>query len=566
MHIPKLLAPVIVLSLALPVLAQGDSQTPEPVANQYNTPVYRVNVVERTAQAINYRNRGDEMKLNMAPTALLPDAKGEAKVKPRRDRVEIEAKFDDMKPATVFGPEYLTYVMWAITPEGRPVNIGEVQVHLKNDDNSELHTTTPLQAFGLIVTAEPYAAVTRPSNLVVMENQITPAIKADVQPINTHFEALNRGEYRVNLNLADLPSQTAEERKKDKALELIEAENAVAIAKAADAQQYAAPSLQKAEDYLNQAENAFRRDENSGAIATSANSAQQTAEDARLIAIRKKREEELARKREEQQRRIAQANAEAQARQAEAEQARLQAQQNEQARQQAEAARQEAQQAAQQAAEQRQQAELARQQALAQQQQFAQQAEQARLQAQQAEQARQAAEQQVQQTRERLRSQLNSVLQTQESARGLIINMSDVLFDLNKSTLKPDAQIRLAKVAGILMAYPDLKVQVEGFTDSTGSDAYNQRLSENRADSVRSFLVSQGVPSSNITAQGFGESEPVASNDSAAGRQLNRRVNLVVSGNAIGQQTMPSNGVTPSQDSGQQGAVAAPQSNSPTPK
>src|SRR4051812_32156399 len=227
---PKLLALPIALALALPVFAQNDSETAQPVNNQYNTPVYRVNVIERTARAINYQNRGDEVKFNMAATDLLPKARGEAKVKPHRERVEIQAKFDHMKPATVFGPEYLTYVMWAITPEGRPVNVGEVQVHLKGDSNSELHTTTPLQAFGLIVTAEPYAAVTRPSNLVVLENEITPAIKADVQPIEARFEALNRGEYRVDLNPADLPSQKAEERKQDKAHELVQAENAVAIA------------------------------------------------------------------------------------------------------------------------------------------------------------------------------------------------------------------------------------------------------------------------------------------------------------------------------------------------
>lgn len=569
---PKLLALPIALALALPVFAQNDSETVQPVNNPYNTPVYRVNVVERTAQAINYRNRGDEVKLHMAPTDLLPKAKGEVKVKPHRDRVQIESKFDDMKPATIFGPEYLTYVMWAITPEGRPVNLGEVQVHLKNDNNSELNTSTPLQAFGLIVTAEPYAAVTRPSNLVVLENEITPDIKADVHPINAKFEALNRGEYRVDLNPADLPSQTADVVKKDKALTLIEAENAVAIAKAAGARQYAPDSLQKAEDYLNQAENAFRRDENSGSIATAANSAQQTAEDARLISIRKKQEEQAAAKRAEEQQRIADAKAEAAKRQAEAEQARLQAQQNEQqrraaeqAQQQAEVARQQALDAARQAAEQRQQAELARQQALAQQQQLAQQAEQARLQAQQAEQGRIAAEKQVQETRERLMSQLNSVLQTRNTARGLIVNMNDVLFDVNKATLKPGARVRLAKVAGILMAYPDLKIQVEGFTDSTGTEQYNQQLSEERARTVREFLTAQGVPSDSVSSQGYGESEPIATNDTAAGRQLNRRVELVVSGNAIGQNQVPNNG-TPSQSIGQPGAVGTPAGGDQTPR
>jgi len=237
----------------------------------------------------------------------------------------------------------------------------------------------------------------------------------------------------------------------------------------------------------------------------------------------------------------------------------------EQARQQAEQARQDALEAARQAAEQRQQAELARQQALAQQQQLAQQAEQARQQAQQAEQARLAAERQAQETRDRLMQQLNSVLQTRNTARGLIVNMNDVLFDLNKATLKPGARLSLAKVAGILMAYPDLKVQVEGFTDSTGTEEYNQQLSEERARTVRTFLTAQGVPQDNITSQGYGESEPIATNDTAAGRQLNRRVELVVSGNAIGQNQVPNTG-TPAQSIGQPGAVGAPATGNETPR
>jgi outer membrane protein OmpA-like peptidoglycan-associated protein len=548
----QLLAFLFVLALMLPAFAQETSEGAERIANPYNTPVYRINVVERTTKAIDYRKGDDEVKFDMAPTSLLPDAKGHAKVKSHRDRTEIEAKFDDMKPATIFGPEYLTYVLWAITPEGRPVNLGEVQVHLKHDDDSEIKTTTPLQAFGLIVTAEPYAEVTRPSNLVVLENQINSDIQADVHPIDAHFETLNRGEYRVDLNPSDLPlsSQTEDT---NTPLELLEAENAIAIAKAAGAKQYASDSLVKAETFLNQARNDYRRKQESDG-ASASKSAAQTAEDARLIALRKQHEEQLAQKRAEQQQQLSQAQAQAQARQQEAEQARLEAQRQQQAQQQAEAARQEALQAAQVASQQRQQAELARQQAIEQQQ-------QAQLQAQQAQQARLQAEQQAQQTRERLLHQLNSVLQTRESARGLIVNMNDVLFDVDKATLKPGAQVRLAKVAGIVMAYPDLKLQVEGFTDSTGSEQYNQELSDRRAQSVREFLAAQGVPADNITSHGYGESEPIATNDTVAGRQLNRRVELVVSGNAIGQNQVPNNGTTPAQNGSQQGAIAAPSTN-----
>jgi outer membrane protein OmpA-like peptidoglycan-associated protein len=147
------------------------------------------------------------------------------------------------------------------------------------------------------------------------------------------------------------------------------------------------------------------------------------------------------------------------------------------------------------------------------------------------------------QVRERLRQQLNTVLQTSETARGLIVNMSDVLFDTGKYTLKPGTQLSLAKVSGILESYPGLKVQVEGYTDSTGSDELNQKLSENRAGAVKDFLVAQGVSMNSITAEGFGKADPVADNSTAAGRQQNRRVNLVVSGDAIGvKESAPTSG------------------------
>jgi outer membrane protein OmpA-like peptidoglycan-associated protein len=144
------------------------------------------------------------------------------------------------------------------------------------------------------------------------------------------------------------------------------------------------------------------------------------------------------------------------------------------------------------------------------------------------------------------------VLATSETARGLIVNMSDVLFDTGKYTLKPSAQISLAKVAGILEAYPGLKVQVEGYTDSTGTPEFNQTLSQNRAQAVRDFLVSQGVSPNNITSQGFGEADPVADNTSASGRAQNRRVNMVVSGDAIGIGESQSASATPQTQSNQQ--------------
>lgn len=216
---------------------------------------------------------------------------------------------------------------------------------------------------------------------------------------------------------------------------------------------------------------------------------------------------------------------------------------------QAQQAAQQSQLAAEQAATQRAQAEAQAAEARAR-------AAEAQAAQQQAEHSAQQANQQTEQMRERLRQQLNNVLQTQETARGLIVNLSDVLFDFNKFTLKPDAREKLAKVSGILLAYPDLKVQVEGYTDNVGTPEYNQKLSEERANAVRDYLVQQSVPAANVTASGFGEANPVADNSTAAGRAKNRRVQLVVSGAAIGigQQSGPGQGG---------GANAAPNTTQP---
>ncbi len=564
----KLLAAgALAIALAMPVFAQDDSDI-KPVNDNNNVPVYRVNVVERTAKAIDYRHKGGTTKLDFVGTSLEPNARGDAEVKSHTGSLEIKANFHDLDDPQKLGPQYLTYVLWAITPEGRPVNLGEVFLKNRKDHHADLDVTSNLQAFALIVTAEPYYAVTRPSDAVVLQNQLITPSKADEVPMTARFEALSRNEYTVDLNPAELPASSPNN---SKSRYLLEAENAVAIAKASGAQQYAEATLQQAEDQLNLAENAYRKNKNESEVGTPARSAAQMAEDARVITIRKKHEEQVATERKEAEQRTEEARERARAEAERAEQARLQADREQQQRQQAEAAQQAAEQAkaqaeaaAQQARLERQQAEQAREEALAQQQQLAQQTQQAQMQAQQAqqqaqqaEQARLAAERQVQETRQRLTDQLNQVLQTRQSARGLIVNMSDVLFDTGKATLKPGARVRLAKVAGIIEAYPDLKLEIDGYTDSTGSPDFNRELSQQRADTVRSFLVSQGVPDANVITHGFGKEDPIASNDTASGRQLNRRVELVVSGNAIGMNNAQG------ANSGSAGAIGAPTSANP---
>jgi outer membrane protein OmpA-like peptidoglycan-associated protein len=482
-------------------------------------PIFHVTVVSRTTKAVNYHHRTGSTHIDFRGTELMPAAQGEARVDSQMGSTKIETSLQHMSPASQYGSEYMTYVLWGITPEGRPVNLGEVVLE---GDHAKLLSTTDLQTFGLIVTAEPYFAVTQPSDVVVAENFIRADTSGTIEQVDAKYHLLQRGQYVWNR------SQYKPIRVNPKGpLQLAEAENAVEIARLAGAERYASDTFQKAVIDLRNAEDFLNRSGRHKESETNAREAAQMAEDARIITFRKIQEEQLSAERASAKQREAQAQAQAQ-------QATEQAQLEQERRAQAEAdrlaaerAKVEAQQSAQQAAQERAAADAARAQALAQQQAAQAEAEHARLAAQQA-------ESEKTQLRERLRQQLNLILETRETARGLIVNISDVLFDFNKYTLKPGAREKMAKVSGILLAYPGLKIQVEGHTDSIGSEEYNQRLSEQRADAVRQYLVAQGVPTSTVSAVGFGKADPVASNDTAAGRQQNRRVELVVSGEPIG--------------------------------
>ena len=538
------LLPIAVTSLFLTgsafpqVLAPNPTQENVELTRTGETPVFRVSVVSRTTKAVNYRHRGGATKIDMGGTPLLPEARAEAKVESKQGYIEIEIEFDDMEPATQFGPEYLTYVMWAITPEGRATNLGEV---LLNGTKSKLNVTTELQAFGLIVTAEPYFAVSQPSDVVVMENVIRDDTKGKVDVVDAKYELLKRGQYTFDSN----QKVTTRITNKKVPLELYEARNAVELASFAGAEKYAAESYQKAIVALERAEGYQARKARKKSIIMMAREAVQTAEDARLIAIQRQEEERLAEERREAAEREAAARAEAaeEARrreQAEAEAARRAREkaEAEAARLAAERARAEANREAERSAREKAEAEAARLAALRQQRAAQLDAERARMAANEAARLRDEAERERMELRMRLQQQLNRVLETRESTRGLIVNMSDVLFDIDKATLKPGAREKLAKISGILLAYPGIQVQIEGHTDNTGSDEYNQRLSERRAQSVQNYLIEQDIAPEDILAvRGFGESKPVASNDAAAGRQQNRRVQLVVSGEPIGNPT-----------------------------
>lgn len=590
-------------------------------------PIYRITVVERTAKAVNYRNRSGATNIDFRGTALLPKSHGEASVNSKQGYIEINVQFRELSPATQFGSEYLTYVMWAITPEGRTTNLGEV---LLNGSSSKLDVTTELQSFGLIVTAEPYFAVTRPSDVVVMENMIRADTQGTIVPIEAKYELLKRGQYVMNANPADLK---AIRLGNNAPLELFEARNAVQIAGWTGAHQHAGDSYQKALDALTNAEGAAKRKAGHKMIAQSAREAVQISEDTRIITVKKIEAEQLANERKAganrealaesgrtaaqsetarvakeaetasvlarmETERVARENAmqtaagraeaerlkrESDARllgaQAEADRmkqesdARLLAVQSEAdrlkrdnqiqlaaAQTEADRAKQEADaklMAAQSEADrlkQENQAQIAAAQTEADRMKQGNDAKAAIAQSelnrlkQENESQRTSAlanldratrdKAQSEKDKAQLRSQLliqfNTILKTRDSARGLIVSMSDVLFDTAKFSLGPAAREKLAKVAGILSSHTGLRLQVEGHTDSIGADDYNQQLSENRATSVRDYLTGAGILTAATTSKGFGKTQPVASNMTASGRQQNRRVELVVSGDIIG--------------------------------
>jgi outer membrane protein OmpA-like peptidoglycan-associated protein len=590
----------VAVLLALGASAVAAAQSNPPAAPDNPTPTFRANVVSRTARAVNYGHHGGSTKINFKGTDLMPQAQGSATVQSKRGDTKIVAALEGLDRPTSFSNEYLTYVLWAISPEGRPVNLGEILVG--GNRRSKIEATTDLQAFALIVTAEPYYSVRRPSNLVVLENAVRSDTIGTSEAVDAKYELIDRGGYiptgykfdPVVLN-AKLP------------LEFFEARNAMRIAESAGAKRYATSSYDKAVLQMNEADSlATRKHSDKRTLISTSRQSVQTAEDAREIAMknietaRSEAERDASAGREanananadrESQRRgaaeiatrdavdqrndanrrtldaqaqsdrdrasaaasdqqLQQTDAKRRDAEGREQDARTRADQESQRRMAAESATSDAQAGAQKSASAQAEAERAR--AAAEQGQIAAQADSDRNRDAAASSNRQL--QQAVLDREELRAKLlqqfNAILVTHDTARGLVVNMSDVLFDSGKFTLRPLAREKLAKISGIVLAYPSLKLAIEGNTDSVGSEQFNQVLSEQRAQGVRSYLTHQGVPEGSTSATGFGKNQPIASNETAEGRQQNRRVELVVSGEVIGTQItkpviQPIAGLTP---------------------
>ena len=502
MKLQVLLSAPFVFSLAAP----GWSQNAAPAGK--NAPIYQVTVIERTVRAVNYQYRGGPTAINFKGTVLLPAVKGDATVESKAGRTSIDAKLEHLTSPQSLGPGYLTYVLWAISPEGHAESW---RIASGSSDKAKLTVTTDLQAFGMIVTAEPYSAVREPSDVVVAENEVRPDTYGKSEPIDAKYELLPRGHYTFNVpDAAQAPIEgpKVSMSRYESTLEVYQAENAVRIARSLDAERYAPEVMQKAEALLSSAREMNARKGKRGDIVMTAREAAETAEDARLIAIDRQRNEALS---------AAKSKAAAQ------DEALLKAQQQAQA---AEADRLSAQELLDRERAARRRAEA----------QAAANLQPAppppappltadRLQPQSSSTPEQ------RRLRVAMLRQFDQSLPTLDTPRGLSIAVADA--DFRDAALGPSGEAAIARIAGIVAAHPGLTVSVEGHTGS-GPDGARERLSYQRAVAVRDALVRNGVPASSIEAHGLGSEQPVATNSTPAGRAQNRRIEIVVAGDPIG--------------------------------
>jgi len=520
--------------------------------------------ITKSTLAFDYQVGGGSTKIDFKGTDLMPVAGGEANVEAKKGYSQVDAKFENLSEPTRFGAEFLTFVLWSVSTEGRAENLGEVQIN--KGGKGKLQVRTQMEVFSLILTAEPYFAVRVPSELVVLENQKRDDTVARIYKVES-YSLTDRGRYQKIVNPLALSLDL-----KKAPIEMYQARNAVSIARSNGAEEYAKEVFSKAEESLKNAENALDRNKNKDYIISAARQTVQFSEDARALAVRRQNEEMLVNERQKaEQEKLERARAEAERAKALLEQekakrqaaeeaslraaaenerrkaeeaerlARAQAEQEKLERAKAEAERTKAlleqEKARRQAAEEaslRAAAEADRQRALAVELEAKKAAKEAEKAAREAQLMREMAEEEKAQLRAKLLMQFNMVLETRDTNRGLVVNMSDVLFDTGKYTLRQEAREKLARISGILLNYPELSIESEGHTDIVGSLELNQELSQRRADAVREYLISQGIPDSSITSSGKNYSVPVASNDTREGRQRNRRVELIVSGEVIG--------------------------------
>jgi outer membrane protein OmpA-like peptidoglycan-associated protein len=478
-------------------------------------PIYHVTVIDRTISAVNYRYRGGPTEIDFQGTVLLPNAKGNAIVESKSGRTDIDARIEHLESPARFGPEYLTYVLWAITPEGHAKNLGEVMADAS--DKAHLHVTTDLQAFGLIVTAEPYNSVRIPSDVVVSENRVRSDTIGSTEPIYARFELLPRGIYTYNVPaglraLNNGPKVSM--GKYEQMVEIYQAQNAVQIAQSQGADRYAPDVIAKAEQELANARQLETNRAGRSMVVTAARAAAQTAEDARELTLTRKQDAEVALIQDRAERdRLLREEAEAKTRevqvQADADREALEA-------------------------ERAQRAALTAPQAPPppQVQTYVEPEPPATHKAIEPD-----VNQQTAATRaallQQLRASVNGAVEVIDAPRGVVLMVTDA--DFIGDNLKSSIASILARVPAVVTRIPGLAVEVDGYADLVGGA--RESIAAERAGEVRAELIHDGLSGGTVTARGMGASHPIGSNASAAGREQNRRIEIVIAGSALG--TLP---------------------------
>ena len=474
----------------------------------------QVLIAKRHTLAIRYKDN-DDTSVNITGTALNAQAMGKADIKRKEGRTRIKIKMQNLGHPQAVGAYYTTYILWAIAPEGQADNLAELPI--KND--FEIDVTTSFQTFGLIITAEPHSAVKLPSPVIVAENTLRKGTEGGIEASKIEYSGDSGSFYVVSTQSS--PALSADY---STPLMILGARRSVEIARRAGAQRHAEPELREAEVKLAALEQTWpqrRKDEEK--FSGLAHDVMRLGERARELAVERYYQARLEAERRAASNTIADARSEADRARDDAERARIE---TERARQDAAASQDAAGRAERELAEARlrvEQAQTEADRAKAREDLARVEAERARMEADQAKQDKNELQQ-------RLFTSISAILETRREARGLIVNLSDVLFDFNQASLKPGAREKLSKLAGILMAYPGtFHMEIEGHTDAVGSQDYNQKLSEDRAQTVNEYLLKAGVRSDRIVAvRGFGKLKPVTTNDTAEGRQMNRRVELVI--------------------------------------
>lgn len=466
----------------------------------------QVLIAKRHTLAVKYKDN-DDTSVNIIGTSLNPQAFGKAEVKRKNGRTRVKLHMQNLGHPQALGAYYTTYILWAIAPEGQADNLAELPV--RND--FEVDVTTAFQTFGLIITGEPHSAVKLPSPVIVAENTLRKGTEGGIEASRIEYRG-DPGTYYV---ITETPALTADY---NTPLLILGARRAVQIARHAGAQRYAEPEFREAEVKLAALEQTWPSMRNREAkFSGLAHDVMRLGERARELSVERIAQAKLEEERRVASSTIAMAQTEADRARVDAERARREAAAYQDAMARAERELAEARRRVEQAQTEADRAKANEDLARAQ-------AQRARLEAEQAKQDKNELQQ-------RLFASISAILETRREARGLIVNLSDVLFDFNQASLRPGAREKLSKLAGILLAYPgSYRMEIEGHTDSVGSQDYNQKLSESRAQSVSDYLLRAGIPSSRLTAvRGFGKLRPVTTNDTPEGRQMNRRVEIIIS-------------------------------------